>query len=298
MAWMTGRSTANTLPSPRRSAHESFLRRARLGAGGGVDEAGHGAVAGGSMRAALRRHRPRRRLLARAQPLSAVRPDDSQRRRGCPRAGRCPSTRITAFERWNGQGGPGNLNALACMQRAIDLTADHGIGCVALSNTNHWMRGGSYGWQAADAGVIGVCWTNTLPNMPPWGAVGAAHRQQPADRRDSPIHPRHVVLDMAMSQFSVGALASYRCAVGAPARARRLRRERTAHRRSGRARGIEAAVADRVLEGIRSVARARHGRGAAVRRTGHVSDLSRAGTRDQPVAGVHRDQAAVRFDRE
>ena len=82
----------------------------------------------------------------------------------------CPLTRITAFERWNGQGGPGNLNALACMQRAIDLTADHGIACVGLSNTNHWMRGGSYGWQAADAGVIGVCWTNTLPNMPPWGA--------------------------------------------------------------------------------------------------------------------------------
>lgn len=23
---------------------------------------------------------------------------------------------------------------------------------------------------SADAGVIGVCWTNTLPNLPPWGA--------------------------------------------------------------------------------------------------------------------------------
>ena len=32
------------------------------------------------------------------------------------------------------------------------------------------MRGGTYGWQAADAGLIGICWTNTMPNLPPWGA--------------------------------------------------------------------------------------------------------------------------------
>jgi 3-dehydro-L-gulonate 2-dehydrogenase len=45
------------------------------------------------------------------------------------------------------------------MTRAIALAREHGIGCVALANTNHWMRGGSYGWQAANAGLIGVCWT-------------------------------------------------------------------------------------------------------------------------------------------
>src|SRR5258706_2411115 len=60
-----------------------------------------------------------------------------------------------ALERWDGRGGPGNLNAYECMERAISLSRKHGIGGVALANTNHWMRGGSYGWQAADAGVIG-----------------------------------------------------------------------------------------------------------------------------------------------
>ena len=49
----------------------------------------------------------------------------------------------------------------------------HGVGCVSLRNTNHWMRGGTYGWQAAEAGVIGICWTNTMPNLPPWGGDGA-----------------------------------------------------------------------------------------------------------------------------
>ncbi len=114
-----------------------------------------------------------------------------------------------AIERWNGQRGPGNLNAWTSMARAIELSREHGIGCVALSNTNHWMRGGSYGWQAAEAGCIGVCWTNTLANLPPWGAAKPALGNNPlilaVPRPDGPV-----ILDMAMSQFSYGALASYR----------------------------------------------------------------------------------------
>ena len=114
-----------------------------------------------------------------------------------------------AFERWDGKRGPGNLNAHACMDRAIGLSREHGIGCVALANTNHWMRGGSYGWQAADAGVIGICWTNTMPNLPPWGASEPRLGNNPlviaVPRSEGPI-----VLDMAMSQFSYGTLESYR----------------------------------------------------------------------------------------
>lgn len=114
-----------------------------------------------------------------------------------------------ALERWDGQGGPGNLNAYAAMARAIQLAGDHGIGCVALGNTNHWMRGGSYGWQAAAAGIIGICWTNTMPNLPPWGATEPCIGNNPlviaVPRAQGPV-----VLDMAMSQFSYGALESYR----------------------------------------------------------------------------------------
>ena len=76
-----------------------------------------------------------------------------------------------AIERWDGKRGPGNLNAHAAMDRAISLSRQYGMGAVTLANTNHWMRGGSYGWQAADAGVIGICWTNTIPLMPPWGSA-------------------------------------------------------------------------------------------------------------------------------
>jgi 3-dehydro-L-gulonate 2-dehydrogenase len=119
---------------------------------------------------------------------------------------------VGALERWDGQRGIGNLNAHASMDAAIALARVHGIGCVALANTNHWMRGGTYGWQAAEAGVIGLCWTNTLANLPSWGATVPRVGNNPLVI----AVPRmggsgaHVVLDMAMSQFSYGALASYR----------------------------------------------------------------------------------------
>jgi 3-dehydro-L-gulonate 2-dehydrogenase len=118
-------------------------------------------------------------------------------------------TAFAAMERWDGKIGPGNLNAWHCMERAIALSREYGIGCVALANTNHWMRGGSYGWQAADAGVIGICWTNTLPNLPPWGASDPRVGNNPFVIA-VPRPAGHVVLDMAMSQFSYGALALYR----------------------------------------------------------------------------------------
>ena len=94
------------------------------------------------------------------------------------------------------------------MARAIEISGEHGVGCVALANTNHWMRGGAYGWQAADAGVIGLCWTNTLANLPPWGASVPALGNNPLIIA-VPRPAGHVVLDMAMSQFSYGALATY-----------------------------------------------------------------------------------------
>ena len=76
-----------------------------------------------------------------------------------------------AFERWDGHRGFGPLNAKLAMDRAVELAKEFGMGIVALGNNNHWMRGGNYGWQAADQGCIGICWSNTCPNMPAWGGM-------------------------------------------------------------------------------------------------------------------------------
>ncbi|HTV07660.1 MAG TPA: 3-dehydro-L-gulonate 2-dehydrogenase [Candidatus Aquilonibacter sp.] len=119
-----------------------------------------------------------------------------------------------ALERWTGHRGPGNLAAHAAMSRATELAREHGIGAVALADTTHWMRGGSYGWQAAEAGFAALCWTNTLPNLPPWGATTPAIGNNPLvlaiPRRDAGGRSAPIVLDIAMSQFSYGTLAAYR----------------------------------------------------------------------------------------
>jgi 3-dehydro-L-gulonate 2-dehydrogenase len=131
-------------------------------------------------------------------------------RNGCIDIDAHPELRMNsgALERWDGQRGPGNLNAYQSMERAIALARQHGLGCVALANTNHWMRGGTYGWQAAEAGLIGICWTNTLPNLPPWGASDPRLGNNPLVIA-VPRSAGHVVLDAALSQFSYGALTSY-----------------------------------------------------------------------------------------
>lgn len=119
-----------------------------------------------------------------------------------------PLSSSGALERWDGMRGAGPLNASAAMARAVELARDFGIGCVALSNTNHWMRAGAYGLQAAEAGMVGICWTNTLPNLPPWGSDRPLVGNNPLVIA-VPRPAGHIVLDMAMSQFSYGAMEGY-----------------------------------------------------------------------------------------
>lgn len=117
-----------------------------------------------------------------------------------------------ALERWDGKLGMGNLNAQVAMNRAIELSKEYGVGIVALGNTNHWMRGGAYGWQAAGAGCIGICWTNTMPNMPVWGAKDNKIGNNPFVMAIPRSNGEHVVVDTAMSQFSYGKIEEHKLA--------------------------------------------------------------------------------------
>lgn len=112
------------------------------------------------------------------------------------------------IERWDGNLAPGMFNASHAMNRAIALASENGIGCVALKNTNHWMRGGTYGWQAAEAGYIGICFTNATAGMPAWGGKSPVLGNNPLVIA-VPRAEGHVVLDMAMSQFSYGKMQEY-----------------------------------------------------------------------------------------
>lgn len=126
-----------------------------------------------------------------------------------PKAEPALVTAAGALEQWDSGRSPGNLAAWASMGRAIELARLHGLGCVALRRTTHWMRAGTYGWQAAEAGCIGLCWTNTMPCVPPWGARTNAVGNNPLVLA-VPRKEGHVVLDMAMSQLSIGRMSIYR----------------------------------------------------------------------------------------
>lgn len=115
---------------------------------------------------------------------------------------------VSAFggmEQWDGNLGPGMLNALHATERATELAIKYGIGCVGLANTNHWMRGGLYGWKAAKKNFIFIGWSNTIANMPAWNATENKLGNNPLVIA-VPFAQEAIVLDMAMSQYSFGAI--------------------------------------------------------------------------------------------
>jgi 3-dehydro-L-gulonate 2-dehydrogenase len=120
--------------------------------------------------------------------------------------------RIAAFgamEQWDAKRGLGPVNAWASMDRAIELAKQHGIGCVALRLNNHWMRAGTYAWQAAEQGCVGINWTNTNPLFPPFGSTSPKLGNNPIAMAVPRADGRHVLFDAAMSQYSFGKIATY-----------------------------------------------------------------------------------------
>ncbi|MGR4070437.1 3-dehydro-L-gulonate 2-dehydrogenase [Billgrantia sp. C5P2] len=115
---------------------------------------------------------------------------------------------LGALEVHDGHFGIGVRNALQATERAMSLAEEHGMGVVALRDTTHWMRGGSYGWHAVERGYAALMWTNTESCMPAWGSSQQSIGNNPLVMGvpgESPL-----VLDMAMSQFSYGKLQTLR----------------------------------------------------------------------------------------
>ncbi|WP_417330743.1 3-dehydro-L-gulonate 2-dehydrogenase [Halomonas cupida] len=124
-----------------------------------------------------------------------------------PQATLTPVTSLDTLEVLDGGQGIGVRHALTATERAMALASQHGMGLVAVRNTTHWMRGGTYGWHAAEQGYAAIMWTNTESCMPAWGARSQSIGNNPLvmamPSKDGPL-----VLDMAMSQFSYGKLTT------------------------------------------------------------------------------------------
>lgn len=117
---------------------------------------------------------------------------------------------LGALEQWDANLGIGNVTAKKMMDHAMGLADKYGIGLVALRNANHWMRGGNYGWQAAERGYVGICWSTSLGVIPPWGGKEGRNGTNPIIFA-APGNPP-TMLDMSTSMFSYGMLEVYKLA--------------------------------------------------------------------------------------
>jgi 3-dehydro-L-gulonate 2-dehydrogenase len=114
---------------------------------------------------------------------------------------------IGALEQWDCNFGPGVLNGLICTERAIELAKQYGIGMVAMRNSNHWMRGGTYVLKMAREGLAGIASTNSIAVMPAWG--GKDHRIGSNPLIMAMPGEPPMLVDCSMSQYSYGQLQNY-----------------------------------------------------------------------------------------
>ena len=112
---------------------------------------------------------------------------------------------VGGLEVWDAHYGVGPLIAQQAALRAIELAKEHGIACVALRNNSHWLRAGRYGLMMAEAGMMGLCMTNTCMNLVAYGAKEPSTGNNPITiaipRKAGPL-----VMDMAVSQYAFGKL--------------------------------------------------------------------------------------------
>ena len=112
---------------------------------------------------------------------------------------------LGGLEVWDAHFGVGPLIAQQMAERAIELARTHGIACVALRNNRHWLRAGRYGLMMADAGMMGLCMTNTCMNLVAYGAKEPSTGNNPITIA-IPRRAGSLVMDMAVSQYAFGKL--------------------------------------------------------------------------------------------
>jgi len=69
----------------------------------------------------------------------------------------------------DGREGLGHVLAAAAARDAVRRAREHGVGAVAVRNSNHFGMAAHYTRMMAEAGCVGVLTTNSSPSMAPWG---------------------------------------------------------------------------------------------------------------------------------
>jgi LDH2 family malate/lactate/ureidoglycolate dehydrogenase len=109
----------------------------------------------------------------------------------------------------DGDNGPGRYISAQAMQRATERAKQFGIGACLATHVTHWGRAHAYAYRAAQAGCIGICATNAIPNMLAYGSTRPLLGNNPLAIGVPRGDRDPIVLDMAMSQAAVGKIGTY-----------------------------------------------------------------------------------------
>lgn len=104
----------------------------------------------------------------------------------------------------NGGGGIGQVVALRAIESAIERARRHGVGLVAVRNSNHFGAAAYYAMKALDHDMIGIAMTNAAPAIAPWGGIDRKLGNNPFAVAVPAGQAYPVVLDMAQTLVARG----------------------------------------------------------------------------------------------
>ena len=116
------------------------------------------------------------------------------------------SSRLPAVAIVHGDGGLGTVVAAHGLEEGIRRARQNGIAYIGCVDSNHFGANATYGWRAAQEGLVCLSGTSAWPSMPATGGKAAAVGNSPigyaAPRRGGPPF----LFDIAMSVASRGKL--------------------------------------------------------------------------------------------
>ncbi len=105
----------------------------------------------------------------------------------------------------DGQSGLGQVVATRFVDRVIEKARAEGLCLGLLRNSNDWGCGAWYPCRGADAGLVGIATTTSVPTLAPWGSRSRLFGNNPiafAFPRRSPERP--IVYDAALTPVALG----------------------------------------------------------------------------------------------
>lgn len=104
----------------------------------------------------------------------------------------------------DGDGGIGHFVGHEAMLLAIDKAREYGVGAIGVHNSNHFGTGAYFTQLAAQQGMIGIAYSNSVAKVVPHGGVEAVFGTNPFSFSAPRDSGKSLLLDMSTAAMSGG----------------------------------------------------------------------------------------------